>query len=210
MKTRQTVGEGDSDIWYPTVDDVLLIHDDVISEDPAAVSGVQDESRVQFALDFVRGHLGEEPSTIHEKAFHLMRLIASNHWFADGNKRTALNVTELFYLVNGYDLDYGDDFRSILRLFAVREDLIDRSVGPEYFHDATTAVDIDVDELDAGGQIATLLLELISHYSEEGPADSASDVEWNRDSIRDELGLTTEYDATINTDPDESHDNDGG
>jgi death-on-curing protein len=202
--------EGEAGIWYPTVEDVLLIHEDVISEDPDAVSGVQDESRVQFAIDFVKGHLAEEPSTIHERAFHLMRLIASNHWFADGNKRTALNVTELFYLVNGYEFDYGDDFRSILRLFSVREDLIDRSVGPEYFRDATTELVIDVEELDAGGQIAALLLALIQRYSDGNPDDLPSDLDADRDSIRDELGLTTEYDATINTDPDESVGSDGG
>jgi death-on-curing family protein len=68
---------------------------------------------------------GEKPETVHEKAFDLMRLIASNHWFVDGNKRTALNTTNLFYLLNGYDLEYGEDLRSMLKLLAVREQYVE-------------------------------------------------------------------------------------
>lgn len=70
-----------------------------------------------------------------------MRLIASNHWFVDGNKRTALNTTNLFYLLNGYKLEYGDDLRAMLKLLAVKENLIDRSVATDYLADQTKALD---------------------------------------------------------------------
>lgn len=48
--------------------------------------------------------------SIHEKAAALLHGLARNHPFLDGNKRTALAATVVFYLVNGYDLaaDQGD------------------------------------------------------------------------------------------------------
>jgi death-on-curing protein len=131
-----------NELWYPTAADVLQLHDDIIREDAAATPGVENEDRVQFALDYVQhGHFGRVPETIHEKAFHLLRLLASNHWFADGNKRTALSSTALFYVVNGYELDYGEDIRAMLKLFSVRESLVDEDVGPEYLAEQTAVVD---------------------------------------------------------------------
>lgn len=80
--------------WYPTVDDVLDIHDDIVSEYPDTSSGVHSRGDVEFALEYVsEGSFGEGPETIHEKAFHLLRLLVANHPFVDGNKRTALNTT---------------------------------------------------------------------------------------------------------------------
>lgn len=122
------------EFWYPTLEDVLAIHDDIVSEDRDSEPGVENRERIQYALDHVEhGHFGEGPETVHEKAFHLMRLLASNHWFVDGNKRTALNTTEVFYLFNGYEFDYGEDIRSMLKLLAVREGLIDPDVAIEFF-----------------------------------------------------------------------------
>lgn len=86
---------------------------------------------------------GEKPETIHEKAFGLMRLIVSNHWFVDGNKRTALNTTNMFYLFNGYELDYGEDLRAMLKLLAVREEIVDRDVATDYLADQTGTIDED-------------------------------------------------------------------
>ena len=88
--------DGDS-FWYPTVTDIVAIHDEIIAEDEDSQPGVEDRDRIQFAIDYIRdGMMGQRPETVHEKAFALMRLIASNHWFVDGNKRTALNTTALF------------------------------------------------------------------------------------------------------------------
>jgi len=130
------------ELWYPTVADVLQLHDDIVREDAAATPGVENEERVQFALDYVQhGHFGRVPETIHGKAFHLLRLLASNHWFADGNKRTALSSVELFYFVNGHELEYGEDIRSMLKLFSVRAGLVDEDVGPAYLAEQTSLVD---------------------------------------------------------------------
>ncbi|GAA0665093.1 type II toxin-antitoxin system death-on-curing family toxin [Natronoarchaeum mannanilyticum] len=130
--------------WYPTVEDIVRVHDDIIEEDPDGEPGIEDRERIQYAVDYVKhGMFGEKPETIHEKAFGLMRLIVSNHWFVDGNKRTALNTTNLFYLFNGYELDYGEDLRAMLKLLAVREEIVDRDVAIDYLADQTGTIDED-------------------------------------------------------------------
>lgn len=132
------MSEKPSDIWYPTVDDVVLIHESILEDDPKAEPGIENRDRIQFAIDYIQeGHYGEIPESIHDKAFHLMRLIASNHWFADGNKRTALGTTSLFYALNGLDLDVGRDIKALLTLFAVKEEIVDRDAGVELLMERT-------------------------------------------------------------------------
>lgn len=130
--------EADEGFYYPTVDDILLIHEEIVKEDPNAEPGVENPDRIQYVVDAIEhGHFDEKPSTIHEKAFTLMRLIAANHWFVDGNKRTALNTVEMFYLFNDYRFNYGEDLRAMLKLLSVREDLIDPAVAVEFFAEKT-------------------------------------------------------------------------
>jgi death-on-curing protein len=62
---------------------------------------------------------------IHEKAAHPMRLLATEHPFVDGNKRTALNATALLYDLNDYEFRYDNDVRGILRQFAMDESTAD-------------------------------------------------------------------------------------
>ena len=122
------------DFWYPSKNVILGIHEQVIEEDDDSEPGIRSPDQVQFAVTYIEeGHFGQLPETIHEKAFHLMRLIAANHWFVDGNKRTALNTTVLFYYANGYVFETGDDLRAMVKLFSVREDLVSPAVGPEFF-----------------------------------------------------------------------------
>lgn len=202
-------GIEDDRTWYPTVEDILRIHEDIIAEDEQSEPGIRDPDRVDYAIDFIKGSLGESPETIHEKAFHLMRLIASNHWFADGNKRTALNSTELFYLVNGYELDYGDDIRSMLKLFSVRSGLLDRDAGPKYLRDRTTPIDFD-EEMDPFGLLVVLLVALVADYSDEDLDDMLPEDELELESVREELGLTKDYGTTVNIGEEEPSVNDGG
>jgi death-on-curing protein len=197
-----SVEDEESELWYPSVDDVLLLHDDIVSEDDDASTGVIDANRIEFAIDYVKdGHFGEVPETIHEKAFHLMRLLASNHWFVDGNKRTALNTTELFYLVNGYELDYGEDVRSMLKLFSVRESLIDREVGPTYLDDQTTPLERD-DDHDPWTALGVLLVAVLVRYLDVDPDEYLPD-DYDETAMRRDWGLTTRYDGTINNDGNE-------
>lgn len=75
------MADADSDpFWYPTVEDILVIHDDIVEEDEDSEPGVRDPDQIQYAIDHIQhGHFGAGPETIHEKAFHLMRLLAANH-----------------------------------------------------------------------------------------------------------------------------------
>lgn len=129
--------------WYPSVQDVLEIHDDIVSEYSDTTPGVQTEGDIEFALQFIReGGIGERPATIHEKAFHLLRLLVANHPFVDGNKRTALNTVTVFYLLNGYRFDYDDEVRTILKEFGIDETGVDEDQTLDYLRAHTTEVDL--------------------------------------------------------------------
>ena len=200
----------EDDIWYPTVDDILLIHEDIIEEDLDATAGVYDESRVEYALDFIQGRIGKPPETVHEKAFHLMRLIASNHWFTDGNKRTALNATELFYLVNGYELTYGDDLRSMLKLFSVREDLVDKEAGPDYLRERVRIIGPETEDGESLGFLFMPVIALVARYSGDSLEECLSETDVDLESVREAFELTTEYGATVNIGDDERVNDNGG
>lgn len=130
--------DDDGRIQYPTVEEILSIHERIIEEDADSEPGIENEQKVEFALDYVEhGHFGNVPETIHEKAFHLMRLLAANHWFVDGNKRTALNTVVVFYAMNGRRLEYGEDVRSMLKLLSVRENLLAETATTEYLRERT-------------------------------------------------------------------------
>jgi death-on-curing protein len=112
--------------WYPSVEDVLRIHADIVSEYPDTGSGVRSRGDVEFALGYVsEGSFGEIPETSHEKTFHLLRLLVANHPFVDGNKRTALNTTTVFYLLNGYRFAYDDAVRGLLKQFGTDQGAVD-------------------------------------------------------------------------------------
>lgn len=131
--------EIDDKFWYPDLNDILLIHENVVAEDPESETGIRNQEQINFVIDYIKhGHFGKVPRTIHEKAFHLMRLLAANHYFVDGNKRTALNTTEIFYDFNNYEFATGEDIRSMLKLLSVEERLLDKSQTVKYFKKKTT------------------------------------------------------------------------
>ena len=66
--------------WYPSVDDVLTIHADIVSEYPDTEAGVRRRGDIEFALDYIQeGHLDATTERIHVQAFHLLRLLVANH-----------------------------------------------------------------------------------------------------------------------------------
>ena len=102
-------------VWYPSVEDIVAIHDDIVSEYPDTPSGTQNRGDIEFALDYIEeGTFSSAPETIHKKAFHLLRLLVANHPFVDANKRTALNAAVVFYFFNGYRFEYDDEIRSLV------------------------------------------------------------------------------------------------
>lgn len=130
--------EESTTIFYPTQEEIVTIHDDIIEADEEASSGVINKGNIDFALQCIEhGHFGQKPETVHEKAIELLRLLSANHPFADGNKRTALNATWTFYALNGYYFDYGEEIEAILKLFAVMERMVDKDQAKEYFDDIT-------------------------------------------------------------------------
>ncbi|UWG48513.1 Prophage maintenance system killer protein [Halanaeroarchaeum sp. HSR-CO] len=131
-------------LWYPSVEDVLDIHEDIVSEYPDTSSGVQNRGDIEFALEYVsEGSFGSVPETIHEKTFHLLRLLVANHPFVDGNKRTALNTTSVFYLLNGYRFEYDDEIRKILKRLGTDETTVDEGHVLDYLRTHTTEVNLD-------------------------------------------------------------------
>jgi death-on-curing protein len=114
---------GDDSQWAEYTERLLtngtIPHDAVVASDRETEAGVLSPETVESALVYVsEGYFGEVPETIHEKAAHLMRLLAAEHPFVDGNKRTALNTAETFYDMNSYEFDHDDDIRKILKRFA--------------------------------------------------------------------------------------------
>ena len=126
----------DDEITYPTAGDILAIHEAVVASDRETEAGVRSAAVVESALVYVsEGYFDEVPETIHEKATHLMRLLAAEHPFVDGNKRTALNTAETFYDMNGYELDYGDYVRRILKRFPTDQASVELEAVVDYCHE---------------------------------------------------------------------------
>ena len=86
---------------------VIALHDEQITEH-GGQSGIRDKGLLESALARPVNKAGYEKSTNAELAAAYGFGIAKNHPFLDGNKRTALVVTELFLILNGYMLGAND------------------------------------------------------------------------------------------------------
>lgn len=127
--------------WYPSVEEVLAIHEAIVSEYSDTSPGVQNRGDVEFALHYISEEtFGSVPETIHEKSFHLLRLLVANHPFVDGNKRTALNTVAVFYLFNGYRFEYDNEIRDVLKQFGTDETTVDQEYVLEYLREHTSDV----------------------------------------------------------------------
>lgn len=135
--TITSMSDSMDDFRYPTVDEINAIHEDIVAEGADTTPGTQDPRDVESALHYIKdGHYGEKPETIHEKAAHLLRLLVVNHPYVDGNKRTALAATEMFYAMNGYLFKYDDDeIRSWLKRLATDADAVDMAPLTAYCRD---------------------------------------------------------------------------
>ena len=154
-------------MWYPSVEDVLAIHDDIVSEYPDTHSGVANRGDIEFALNYIKeGSFDTVPETIHAKAFHLLRLLVANHPFVDANKRTALNTAVVFYFLNGYRFEYDHEIRTILKQFGTDEGAVDEGETVEYLR-------IHTEELDLAGEIEEWRDDLIQYGVEQLTGDSS-------------------------------------
>jgi death-on-curing protein len=122
------------ELAYLSPETVLDLHDGIVEEGDATEPGVRSEAAVESAIGYVsEGFFGEVPESIHEKAVHLMRLLVADHPFVDGNKRTALRTVVVFYMMNGYTFEYGDEIRALLNRFATDEGDVDVETAVVYF-----------------------------------------------------------------------------
>ena len=83
------------------------------------------------------GGITIEERAVHETAFQLLRLLVANHPFVDGNKRTALASTVVFYGLNGYAFDYDHEMRAILKQLGTDEAEVDPSTVLQYLQKHT-------------------------------------------------------------------------
>lgn len=90
-------------VWL--LDDVVMrLHDEQLSEH-GGLAGVRDFGAVQSALARPLNLLSyENCEDVAQLAAAYAYGIARNHGFADGNKRTALVVADMFLMLNGYEL----------------------------------------------------------------------------------------------------------
>lgn len=122
------------DLAYPSVVLILDLHEQIVAEGDSTEPGVRSEDAIASALQYIsEGFFGEVPETIHDKGVHLMRLLVAEHPFVDGNKRTALRTVVVFYMLNGYTFDYGDEIRALLHRFATDEAAVDTDTAVIYF-----------------------------------------------------------------------------
>jgi len=122
------------DLAYPSVELILDLHEQIVAEGDTTEPGVRSEDSIASALQYIsEGFFGEVPETIHDKAVHLMRLLVADHPFVDGNKRTALRTVVVFYMMNRYTFEYGDEIRALLHRFATDEAVVDIDTAVIYF-----------------------------------------------------------------------------
>lgn len=132
-----------ADFWYPSVEDIITIHEEIVVEYDETSPGVQRRGDIEFALHYIEeGSFETTPETIHEKAYHLLRLLVANHPFVDANKRTALNTTAVFYFLNGYRFTYDDEIRAILKQFATNEQTVEQDTVRLYLETRTEPHDL--------------------------------------------------------------------
>lgn len=95
------------------------IHDEQIAEH-GGLPGTRDITLLQSALAHPQNLAEYEDPDIADLAACYGYGIAKNHPFNDGNKRTAFVVTELFLMLNGYELT-ADDAACVLTMLKVAD-----------------------------------------------------------------------------------------
>ena len=96
-------------IRYLTLDDVIAIHDNMVSLYGGS-HGIRDLGLVDSAVARPQATFGGEDlyPGIYKKAAALFHSLIFNHAFVDGNKRTSITSTARFLSMNGYELNASD------------------------------------------------------------------------------------------------------
>lgn len=97
-------------MWFPTAEQIVKLHDEIVREGGGS-EGVLNPGPIEAAV--ARARWGPfRHGDIAERGAFLVRGIAVDHPFVDGNKRTAHEVVEVFLLENGFEIDV--DERSLV------------------------------------------------------------------------------------------------
>ena len=86
---------------------LMAVHDEQLAEN-GGIAGVRDEGMFISAMQRAQNLAAYGVPDFAELAAAYGVDLAKNHPFLDGNKRTALVATELFLLLNGYQLGATD------------------------------------------------------------------------------------------------------
>lgn len=96
------------DHWYDqdvlTVDGIIVIHDEII-ELYGGFSGVMKRGELEFVVDQVN----YENKDVYWNTALILRNITSNHPFVDGNKRTALEVADVYLRLNNLEISASEE-----------------------------------------------------------------------------------------------------
>ena len=90
---------------FPTIHEVIVVHDALIDEFGGSM-GLRDMGALESAI--LRPQMGYYDGLV-EEAAAMMESLAMNHPFVDGNKRVAFAVTEIFLGLNGHFIDCDSD-----------------------------------------------------------------------------------------------------
>lgn len=125
-------------VSYLSAADIRGIHELIVESNADTTAGISSPGDIEYTVEYIQeGHFGHVPDSLHEKAFQLLRLIAANHPFVDGNKRTALMSTRIFYALNGLRFDYDRTIKEILKALATDEANVDSDDVIEYLREHT-------------------------------------------------------------------------
>mgnify|MGYP006301207277 CR=1 FL=1 len=135
------MGEDAESTRYLSADDILTMHELIVESNDDTEPGVSSRGDVEYAVDAIReGHFGQAPESVHEKAYQLLRLLAANHPFVDGNKRTALMSVRIFYALNGLEFGYDRRIKEILKELATDEAAVEADTVLSYFRGHTEPI----------------------------------------------------------------------
>jgi death-on-curing protein len=113
------MGEESESISYLSADDIHTTHELIVGASAETTAGAASPGDIEYAVEHVQeGQFGQGPESLHETAFQLLRLMTANHPFVDGNKRTALMSTRIFYALNGLRFDYDREIKLLLKTLA--------------------------------------------------------------------------------------------
>jgi death-on-curing protein len=117
-------------MYEPSVVDAVRLHDRII-EVTGGLPGVRDKGLLESAINKPSTHLfGRERYKSHpSKAAALLEGIALYHPFADGNKRTAMAMADLYLFFNNIKIEYTNEEYEVFMISVVNKKLTVRQIA---------------------------------------------------------------------------------